>query len=68
MYLCAGVSHSDDLIYLFPEPGSDLNAQDQEIAQTMVELWTNFATYGYVTSYLLAISGGFNTFSALGIT
>jgi Carboxylesterase. len=44
-YFNAGVSHSDDLIYLFPESEPDLNSQDKRIAQIMVELWTNFATY-----------------------
>ncbi|PSN53820.1 hypothetical protein C0J52_04632 [Blattella germanica] len=41
-----GVSHSDDLIYLFPQPGLVFNDKDREISQMMVELWTNFATYG----------------------
>ncbi|XP_069678631.1 juvenile hormone esterase-like isoform X2 [Periplaneta americana] len=41
-----GVSHSDDLIYLFPQHDFVLNSQDEAVARTMVELWTNFAIYG----------------------
>lgn len=43
-----GVSHSDDLIYLFPYPPevAVLNEQDTKISQTLVDLWTSFATNG----------------------
>lgn len=43
-----GVHHSDDLIYLFPDPPdvAKLNAADTRIAQTMVDLWTSFAIDG----------------------
>lgn len=43
-----GVHHSDDLIYLFPDPPdvAKLNAADTKIAQRMVDLWTSFATNG----------------------
>lgn len=43
-----GVHHSDDLIYLFPDPPdvTKLNAADTRIAQTMVDLWTSFAING----------------------
>ncbi|XP_021914303.1 liver carboxylesterase-like [Zootermopsis nevadensis] len=40
-----GVAHSDDLIYLFPQPDAVLNKEDRVISRTMVDLWTNFATY-----------------------
>lgn len=40
-----GVAHSDDLIYLFPQPNVVLNSEDRAISRTVVELWTNFATY-----------------------
>jgi hypothetical protein len=43
-----GVAHSDDLIYLFPQPNIVLNSEDRAISRTMIELWTNFATYRYV--------------------
>ncbi|XP_052121854.1 uncharacterized protein LOC113206932 [Frankliniella occidentalis] len=39
-----GVAHSDDLIYLFPD--GDLNEEEDATARTMVDLWTNFATFG----------------------
>ncbi|KAI5704525.1 hypothetical protein M8J75_006310 [Diaphorina citri] len=42
-----GVAHSDDLIYLFWDPTMPLNDREQKQARTMVDLWTNFATYGY---------------------
>lgn len=43
-----GVHHSDDLIYLFPDPPdvAKLNAADTEIAQMLVDLWTSFAIHG----------------------
>lgn len=43
----SGVAHSDDLIYLFPD--GELNEEEASVARTMVELWTNFATYGSVS-------------------
>lgn len=43
-----GVHHSDDLIYLFPDPPdvAKLNAADTKIAQMLVDLWTSFAIDG----------------------
>ncbi|XP_031635474.1 glutactin-like [Contarinia nasturtii] len=43
-----GVSHSDDLIYLFPYPDkvAHLNAADTEMARNMVDLWASFAETG----------------------
>lgn len=43
-----GVTHSDDLIYLFPDPPNvaELNEDDKKIAQLMVDLWTSFAISG----------------------
>lgn len=46
----SGVAHSDDLIYLFPD--GELNEDEASVARTMVELWTNFATYGSVLCHL----------------
>lgn len=47
-----GITHSDDLIYLFPYPPemAKLNAADTRIAQMMVDLWTSFAIDGVPTS------------------
>lgn len=43
-----GVSHSDDLIYLFPYPQKvvHLNEEDTEMAQSIIELWTSFMANG----------------------
>lgn len=43
-----GVSHSDDLIYLFPYPPdvAELNEEDTKVAKMLVDLWTSFATNG----------------------
>lgn len=45
-----GVGHADDIQYLFPF-GNILNItepifRDVVMRNTMVELWTNFASYG----------------------
>lgn len=41
-----GVHHSDDNIYLFPNPYPELNEEDKKMAQRMVNLWTSFAING----------------------
>lgn len=43
-----GISHSDDLIYLFPYPlnVAKLNDKDTKIAKSMVDMWTSFAING----------------------
>lgn len=43
-----GVSHSDDLIYLFPYPPevANLNQQDTKMSEILVDLWTSFAING----------------------
>lgn len=40
-----GVTHSDDLIYLFPYPSdiTDLDKTDIQMAQNLLDLWTSFA-------------------------
>lgn len=45
---CGGVTHSDELLYLFPYPpeNANLNENDRKMAQTMVDLWTSFAMNG----------------------
>ena len=43
-----GVSHSEELIYLFPflVPLNITNKVDQEMINLMVDLWTSFAING----------------------
>nr|CAD7393922.1 unnamed protein product [Timema cristinae] len=41
-----GVAHSDDLIYLFPHHDKNLSDAELAVANTMVDLWTNFAATG----------------------
>ncbi|XP_046687175.1 juvenile hormone esterase-like, partial [Homalodisca vitripennis] len=43
-----GVAHSNDLLYLFPNTEGSLNSADREVAKTVVELWTSFASNGQV--------------------
>ncbi|XP_055691178.1 uncharacterized protein LOC129794451 [Lutzomyia longipalpis] len=47
-----GVAHSDDNIYLFPWPKevANLNEEDTKFSQTVVDLWTSFATNGVPSS------------------
>lgn len=58
-----GVSHSDDLIYLFPYPPdvAELNEEDTKVAKMLVDLWTSFATNG--APELSNISDGINEVS-----
>ncbi|XP_037075338.1 carboxylesterase 1C-like [Pollicipes pollicipes] len=45
-----GVTHANELIYLFPIPlMSTLNAEETQVSDTMVEMWTNFAFEGNPT-------------------
>ncbi|XP_037048128.1 glutactin-like [Bradysia coprophila] len=41
-----GVTHSDDLIYLFPYPSqvTPLNQADTQMAKKLIDMWTSFAT------------------------
>ncbi|XP_069696466.1 esterase E4-like [Periplaneta americana] len=45
-----GVCHLDDLMYLFPQdhffPGSEKQSEDDEMIDTLITLWTNFARTG----------------------
>lgn len=52
-----GVSHADDLLYLFENqntlfkpPGAEMTEADWEMVDTMVQLWTSFATEGWAMS------------------
>ena len=44
-----GVSHSDDLQYLFKRP--PYNAKDKKMINLMVTYWSNFAKYGNPTPF-----------------
>merc|ERR1719187_664132 len=41
-----GVTHGDELIYLFSPDIWVFNDQDWDISWNMINLWANFATYG----------------------
>lgn len=42
-----GISHGDDLIYLFPYPQlGSLDRQDKDVSRKMIDLWTSFAIDG----------------------
>ena len=42
-----GVTHGDELIYLFSPGVFDLTFLDWEIARVISNLWANFVIYGY---------------------
>jgi carboxylesterase type B len=48
-----GISHADELIYLMNStsfyPPLTVGTKDYEISEYFVNLWTNFATFGYFT-------------------
>jgi hypothetical protein len=44
--ICVGITHSDELIYLYPRTGKPLNEEDTEIAKLMVQIYGNFITTG----------------------
>jgi len=47
-----GVSHVDDLIYLFKNPAFTLTTEDElTLSDHMVTFWTNFAKYGNPTPF-----------------
>ena len=46
-----GVTHGDDLIYLFSTGLFTFNDEDTKVRKQMVELWTNFAIYGWVKNF-----------------
>nr|CAD7414940.1 unnamed protein product [Timema poppensis] len=56
LFFFLGVSHSDDLIYLFKTPAFfpafPEGHQDLKVVDTLVTLWTNFAKYGNPTAGL----------------
>ncbi|XP_045777028.1 uncharacterized protein LOC123875319 [Maniola jurtina] len=40
-----GAAHSDELAYLFPDKGRDLNGDDGTVQGNLVRLWTNFVKH-----------------------
>jgi len=42
----AGISHSDELLYLYPRVGKPLNEEDTKIAKLMVKIFGNFIMTG----------------------
>ena len=42
-----GVTHGDELIYLFSTGVFNLTPEDWEVARIMSNLWANFVIYGY---------------------
>lgn len=47
----AGVTHSDELMYLFSFPAI-MEGHQVKVMDRMVKMWTNFAIYGYVHTCL----------------
>ncbi|XP_059477475.1 carboxylesterase 1E-like [Neocloeon triangulifer] len=45
-----GITHSDELIYLYPREGRKLNDEDTKIAKLMVQIFTNFIISGNPSS------------------
>lgn len=49
-----GVTHGDDVLYLFPvtstftTTNANFTAGDEKISRLMVDFWTSFATNGYI--------------------
>jgi len=52
-----GVTHGDELIYLFSTGVFDLNDEDWEVARIMSNLWANFVIYGDPTAPEFPIDG-----------
>jgi len=52
-----GVTHGDEMMYLFSTGIFKFNDHDWDIAWKMVNLWTNFAIYGNPTAPLNEIEG-----------
>jgi hypothetical protein len=43
-----GVTHGDELMYLFSTGVFNFSEEDWDLSWKMVNLWTNFVIYGYV--------------------
>ncbi|CAL8069288.1 unnamed protein product [Orchesella dallaii] len=48
-----GITHGDDLIYLFQFPGIPFDDDEQVVSNRMVDYWVNFAYYGHLYFSLL---------------
>ncbi|XP_046474692.1 carboxylic ester hydrolase-like isoform X1 [Neodiprion pinetum] len=66
-----GAAHGDELIYLLPgpkemfaPPGSEFTETDLKVVDTMVELWTSFATNGLPTTAALNDNAIWEPFSS----
>ena len=46
MFISRGVTHGDELIYLFSAGVFDLTFLDWEIARVITNLWANFVIHG----------------------
>jgi hypothetical protein len=55
--LISGVSHADELIYLFifpfPSVPPGLNRSETELSKQMLQIWTNFVKLGQVLLILI---------------
>jgi len=52
-----GVTHGDELIYLFSTGVFNLNDEDWEVARIMSNLWANFVIYGNPTASEFPVDG-----------
>jgi hypothetical protein len=54
IFWISGVSHADELIYLFIYPFQSippgLNASETDHSMKMLQVWTNFVKFGYKIS------------------
>jgi len=42
-----GVAHSDDTIYLFPVQDFEFNAEEVNVSNNLISIWSNYARIGY---------------------
>ena len=43
-FAISGVTHADELMYLFPIPlMTDFNEEEERVSKMMTDMWTNFA-------------------------
>lgn len=40
-----GAAHSDELAYLFPDKGRNLNGDDGIVQNHLINIWSNFVKY-----------------------
>lgn len=60
LFLCIGVDHADEMIYLFiypfPSDPPFLNEREKDLSMKMIQVWTNFAIYGLVNMFYFTIT------------